>query len=576
MAIQITKEDFQKKFGYSFGSTPDSFSTAQPQQNTSSSSEPGIFSRLKTDFFNRADAYGATSNQNPLSRGLQLAGQGAGLVTDAIGEGVKSTLGALPEAVKAPVKSSAIAVLQTPIGQLGLHAIQSGQESYNAFKAVHPEAAGNIESVVNIASLFPAGKVTELGAKGVLKTAELGLKAAQPLVDVAKTTGSLAKGIAVGTKDVAEMALRGAERIPTRVATNVAEKKATLETIKSLPSKVARNAAQDGVAVDDIKTIANLPADNKSSLKTLATVAKNFSEGTSKINPIEEVGKPIINRIKELDSARSIIGKKLGNAANNIGDLSEKELTDSVMGSLEKVPGLQGIKRGISDEGLLDFSNTNLATSLSEADRGSIQKAFIEATRPGSGQSKHLLRQEIFEILGGKKKSLSNITDTQEKAYQAIRNGLSNVLESKDAQYKVLSNDYRKVVQPLSDMRRFMKSVNGADEDILDMTAGLLARRLTSNAQSNPQIRQILRAMDEATKVKGKAKLSVESLQDFYNILDKYYNIAGKTTFQGQITAGLEKSDSIKGALMNTVKGFAGSTDAVKRKALENLIDSSF
>ena len=40
------------------------------------------------------------------------------------------------------------------------------------------------------------------------------------------------------------------------------------------------------------------------------------------------------------------------------------------------------------------------------------------------------------------------------------------------------------------------------DEDILDMSAGLLARRLTSNSASNPKIRLLLRQLDETATVK--------------------------------------------------------------------------
>lgn len=178
----------------------------------------------------------------------------------------------------------------------------------------------------------------------------------------------------------------------------------------------------------------------------------------------------------------------------------------------------------------MDFKNTTLATSLTKSDRNAIQKVFTSAIKDSTGKQKHLLRQELFEILGGKKKALTNITDTQEKAFDAIRKGLSDVLEMKNPQYKALSNEYRKIIQPLSEMRRFMKSLPDATEDILDMKAGLLARRLTSNAQSNPQIRQMLRNLDKATG--GKTADSVEAMQDLYNILDKYYNIAGKTGFK--------------------------------------------
>ncbi len=179
----------------------------------------------------------------------------------------------------------------------------------------------------------------------------------------------------------------------------------------------------------------------------------------------------------------------------------------------------------------------------------------------------------MFEILGGKKKSLTNITDTQEKAYEAIRKGLSDVLETKDKSYKVLSNEYRKTIQPLQDIRKFMKSVAGADEDILDMSAGLLARRLTSNAASNPQLRQILRNLDNATKVKGKTSLSIENLQDFYNVIEKYYpEVTGKTSLKGQFEGALENVGGIGDLVTKVGEKVIGKSDAVKRKVLKDAI----
>jgi hypothetical protein len=244
-----------------------------------------------------------------------------------------------------------------------------------------------------------------------------------------------------------------------------------------------------------------------------------------------------------------------------------------VFNNLKKVGGLDGLK--INKKGVLDFTDTVLTTAETRADRNAIQSMFTNALKKGTGKQKHLLRQELFEVLGGKKKSLTNLTDTQEKAYEAIRKGLSDVLEGKNDQYKTLSNDYRKLIEPLKEMRKFMKNVAGADDDILDMSAGLLARRITSNAASNPQIRKILRAMDNATKEKGKVSLSVETLQDFYNVLDKYYDIAGKTSFQGQVKAGIESATGPIDYAMKQIGNITGETVAVRQKALERIIEEA-
>jgi hypothetical protein len=118
-----------------------------------------------------------------------------------------------------------------------------------------------------------------------------------------------------------------------------------------------------------------------------------------------------------------------------------------------------------------------------------------------------------------------------------------------------------------------LNKLAGATEDILNMDAGLLARRLTSNAGSNPEIRNLLRLLDKATKKAGKTAINVENLQDFYNILDKYYDIAGKTTLQGQVQRGFEKGSGIIDTVFKNVKKFGGETDAVRTKAIEDALN---
>jgi hypothetical protein len=134
---------------------------------------------------------------------------------------------------------------------------------------------------------------------------------------------------------------------------------------------------------------------------------------------------------------------------------------------------------------------------------------------------------------------------------------------------KKLNDDFRAKVQPLSDMRKLIKDMSGVDEDLLNMKGGILARRLTSNAISNPQIRQILRNIDKA--LKGKTSVSIEGLQDFYNLLNKYYDITGKTSLQGEIGSALDKS-SIKGFVTDKIRNIAGESTAVKQKVLDDII----
>lgn len=506
----------------------------------------------------------------------QSVGQVAGLASEYIGSTFKG-------AVKSLLSQSTETSIKDGIGKVARPIAESDtvKEIMRQYDALDTVTKRNIDAAGGVTSLV----LDVLGAgagKGAAKTlVEEGIKTGTATGQaVTRTALATGEAISSGTKTAIGKVKSAVEPmvgdiavIPGRIATNLADKKATLETIKQLPTQTAREAAQNGVDIPDIKYLYKIPVEQKAPLKKLLQATKDFEVGASKTNPIEIVGKPIVTRLKQLDSSLSSVGKRLGEVASNLGEVTTKETFPNVFASLKKVSGLNGLT--VSKKGVLNFKNTVLATAETASDRKTIQRIFTDAIKKGTGKQKHLLRQELFEVLGGKKTSGIALTGTQERAYEAIRAGLSNVLEGKNPLYKQLSAEYRKIITPLKDMRKFMKSVAGADEDILEMSAGLLARRLTSNATSNPQIRSILRALDNATKVKGKTALNIENLQDFYNVLDKYYNIASKTGLQGQITSGVEKATGFGSFIADKIRGMAGITDPVRRKAIEKALEEA-
>lgn len=93
--------------------------------------------------------------QSPVSAALQTVGQVAGGVGDIAYRGIKALA---PEFVEQGVKKTIGAIAETK-------PVQDIAKGYGEFKQARPEAAANIEAVGNIASLFPIGKVGQLGVK---------------------------------------------------------------------------------------------------------------------------------------------------------------------------------------------------------------------------------------------------------------------------------------------------------------------------------------------------------------------------------------------------------------------------
>lgn len=536
-------------------------------------------------------AEGYMSGQNPISQGLQTVGAGAGIVKDITKEGVKRIT---PEPVKDFVKEK---LSYKPFGLFGDILAEGAKELtpdnleekmkdsaikvYESLEA-NPEAKRNLDAIMNIADVMFGAEganifknvIKDISLTG-LETVKSGLQAGKNMVEKGiEGAGKITSKITSKVEDVMAPVIKNAERFPERAATNIAERKAVEKSISELPSKTAQTAVRDGIDINDVKAIYQIPKEQKAQLQKLYQTAKNYSMDKTATDPIEVVGRPITRRLKELENARTKVGVELGEASKHLGMVKQQELFPSVFESLKKVPGLEGLT--VDSKGVLNFKDTVLTTKETLTDREAIQSIFTQAVKGGTGEAKHRLRQELFEVLDGKKNALANITATQDKAYNAIRKGLSDVLETKNDAYKTLSREYAEIMQPLGEMRRIFKKTIGADEDIMDMSAGLFARRLTSYAKSNPEFRMLLREMDSVSKKLGISEASTEAMQDFYNILDKYYDIAGGTSFQGQIQRGVEKVGGVKGFFTKTAGELIGQTDAVKRKAFDDMMNEVF
>ena len=378
-----------------------------------------------------------------------------------------------------------------------------------------------------------------------------------------------------GVRDVIKPIIAEAKTLPGKAKVNLAQSRAAEATISTL-KPAGQTAVRSGVALADVKALYTIPKSTAANLKTLVRSVQKFAAGSKTANPLEVVGKPMIQGLKTAQLKANTIGANLGKVADKLPMVTSKQVTTQVFNSLKKVRGLEGLT--VSKNGVLNFKNTTLATAGTKADRMAIQKIFTDAVKTGTGKQKHLLRQELFEILGGKKSGGLQITGTQERAFEAVRKGLSNTLDDLNPTYKSLNMQFAQTISPVKQLQKLLKSA-GVDDDLLNMKAGILARRITSFAKSNPEIRQILRDLDKVIGKQGTTSASIEQLQDVYNILDKYYDIAGQTSFQGQVTAGVVKAAGGKGGFsraVDLVEGqvgkLVGETSIVKQRAIEAVL----
>ena len=186
MAITDNIQEKVKK-AKALGYSDTQISTYLKSQGVTPPPASGFTSNVNKAFAERVDkaSDAQISKQDPASKALQTGGQAAAFVGDLAFEAVKTIT---PEPVKKAVAKGAQKAVQSA-------PVQQGMEAYQAWKTKNPEAAANLESVVNIASLFPGVKAVGVTAKAASSATGATVKAAGSATSAAaratKATGKV-------------------------------------------------------------------------------------------------------------------------------------------------------------------------------------------------------------------------------------------------------------------------------------------------------------------------------------------------------------------------------------------------
>ena len=414
--------------------------------------------------------------------------------------------------------------------------------------------------------------------KTVKETAKVGVDATKTVIKQADNVVDAAAEGTLNTLNLAENAGDNAiTRAGQRFKTNVASNQATNEAIEALPSKVIQNSVRQGVELPDAQFLTKIPKAQRGSLGKLYDTTRKFVAGTSEVSPYEAVGKPIITRLKKLQGQTTALGTKLDkiatslkgkalNASDDVGNFINDSLDN--LGVTLKTSG-----KGKKSKSELNFVGSNLeGLGANESIIQNVYKRFAQAK---DASDFHRLKKFIDNNVNFGK-TAGGFTGEAERLLKGWRKQIDDALDNQFSNYNKVNTDLAQRIQPINALKDLLKA-DGLDTDLLNMKSGILARRITSNALSNPTIRQTLRDLDKATKVKGKVSLDIENLVEFLSVLEKYYpEIVGKNTFKGQMTGAVENVQGIQEMLVGSVKKLSGKTESVQREAINKLLDDLF
>jgi hypothetical protein len=423
------------------------------------------------------------------------------------------------------------------------------------------DVAQNLQENTEGAEIFTPGLGSAIGG-------------AVPVVGTGIVKGAKAiKPVAQATRDIVSPVMSPITQIPKNIKTNVQTGIATDKAIRQLPTKPLQNAVRSGVDIQDVQTLSKLDKATKESSKKLVKTVKDFADGKTNRNPIELVGQPIVKRLQTLTNQTKQIGAKLDKTAKGLQFKSVQGIDDLFTKADDSLRNLD-VNLGKQKGGKLDFVGSQLEDIGENAKI--VDRVYKRLINSKDAYELHRLKKYIDDNVTFGKTS-QGMTGTAENLLKTWRKSIDDVLDKQFKTYKQLNDEYAKRISPINSMKQFLKSNTGLDEDLLSLKAGGLMRRLTSNAQSKAELKQILRNLDKATKTKGKIATSTEQLVELFSILEKYYpEIIGKNTFRGQITGAIEDVKGFSEMAIGAAKKLGGQTDAVKRKAFEEALKDIF
>lgn len=391
---QLTPEQFAELAG---GTTKD-IKPVKPTSQTSSQPK-GFLSRLGSGI---SEAFGQRgqnisqslqADQGLGSKALQTVGQVAGGIGDIATETISAGAQSLPQGVQDVAKKTGVAILQTPIGKVGLDALQGGMESWERFKEADPETAKNIEAVLNIASILPAGKGVQMGAKAGKELIETGIEQGiKPTVSKIKSVVGKAdltpeERIAKAIEDATPSYESLTPAKKAKIDLSKVEEGKFLEGRKLKPSKLQKEAGQE---------LANLPGYNPT-----ATALDKFKLAS------REVKKLAIDLEDALDAEKIIVPKR--------------EVAKRVNDALKKIP----------EESLLLQKSDPLIKSYYEVVKNGFKK--VEGNTKGILDLRKIL-DKAYENAGGKFPVGSDKLAALDDIHKKVRNELTRVLIDKSKQ----------------------------------------------------------------------------------------------------------------------------------------------
>lgn len=390
-----------------------------------------------------------------------------------------------------------------------------------------------------------------------------------------------APGIMTGVKENLRAKANRMKGARERSVINTQEKiKARQEFEKLEP--VEQSAIRKGLLPRDTQLIKTATPKQKELNKKILQAAEDYENlrGNAGTRPSSVIGKEFRDRVYALDESLRTANKDLDATVQELSgqnvNMATENTVNKVISRMAEKDGLQGIR--LEPDGTLDFSRTTLSSDASATARKNVQQVFDDMVKRATDPEKlHLLRKELFEDLGGKKKGSVQLNKTEEEAVNGIRQGMADAISEVSPAYKDKNVAVAKLLDLEKRVTKFFGEPKGGLTDIFDAKSGSLLRRVTSEAPTGQDIASILSEAETMVKQYGhKFDTNLVQAQEFLNLLNRYYDIAPDTSLLGIMKTALPTS---KAEIFQRIVKLVGEntlpSDATAKQAIRELLENA-
>jgi hypothetical protein len=309
-------------------------------------------------------------------------------------------------------------------------------------------------------------------------------------------------------------------------------------------STAAKEAVRQGFSqkrIDLFNTLGPLDKPKARKMLDIANRSRTSERYAAANRTTDVVGDSLVSRYDFIKRKKNDAGKRINKVVRKLAN--EPVNYDNAVNSFIDDLADFDVKVNYSDGGInFDFSKSVIKESSPAYD---VITGAIERIAKDGGQnvrSGHLLKKYIDEEVGTQA-TRDGLSGNVQAILGNLRRRVNNSIKKEYKEYRKVNNQYSDTKSVLDELQKAVGTSIDLESNTSGKAAGTAFRRVLSNAQSRQaQIDTIAKMDNIAAKYGGEFKDSVLDQIIVADELEKMFNLAPRTSLQGQVQSGVGQS----------------------------------